>query len=197
MIKDCFGNIRWMSTVGGAYRFALEWRLFAGDWIALSDEVTLGDGIDKPPKVEWDERPKPPTIDLSSRPGTLVNQIKDLSISSENQIQRPRYPVYLFLDPSTSQLILHSSRHPDQVSPDKIIFITPHHRRVPSDPEKKSFTVLQGDGNLVIYAGDNGAIWSSGTNGFEEEGERVEWLEVGKEGMLLRGENGKSRWRSW
>ncbi|GAA6024696.1 hypothetical protein JCM10207_009222 [Rhodosporidiobolus poonsookiae] len=80
-------------------------------------------------------------------------------------------PTYLYLDPHTCQLILHSSPSgPAHPQPEFTHWVAPP---APVEGAKDPWVSFQGDGNLVLYT-SVGAVWASGTNGGEEHG--AEWI---------------------
>lgn len=108
-------------------------------------------------------------------------------------------PTFLYLSPSTSQLILHSSPSgPTSPTPDSTHFSLPP--QPPSPPPTKpedSFLAFQGDGNLVLYTSD-GPVWASGTNG-DRKAVKVGlrgWGEEGGPGMEMCDERGERVWSS-
>lgn len=114
--------------------------------------------------------------------------------------QRNWIPTFLYLSPSTSQLILHSSPSgPTSPSPSSTHFTFPP--SPPSPPPSRpadSFLAFQGDGNLVLYTSD-GPVWASGTNG-ERQARKVVLRGFGEDergpGLEMCDERGEVVWSS-
>ncbi|KAK4700491.1 hypothetical protein P7C70_g5756, partial [Phenoliferia sp. Uapishka_3] len=129
------------------------------------------------------QAPGPPPLPTSSRPHHFTSFIKDLA-SDINDLRNtsnappavpprlsrptspcPSKPTFLFLNPVTAQLVLHSSPSPAHPLPEHIHWIAPPQ---PSDNIENTWFVFQGDGNGVLYAksGDNVFVpWATMTNG--------------------------------
>lgn len=91
----------------------------------------------------------PPPIPYDSRPISLKDALSQVHLSASSTLDTSMLPlsprcVFLWLDPQTSQLVLHTSRHPRQVEKDQIIWQSPNWKKSPSDPKDPSKATLQG-----------------------------------------------------
>ncbi|GAA5987057.1 hypothetical protein JCM11641_007825 [Rhodosporidiobolus odoratus] len=107
---------------------------------------------------------------------------------------KPLTPTFLYLSPSTCQLILHSSPSgPTSPTPESTHWCAPPQPFDAKDP----WLALQGDGNLVLYT-SNGVAWASGTNagGGAERLVIIGEEEEGGARLEMRDGEGEVRWSS-
>ncbi|GAA5867321.1 hypothetical protein JCM8547_003306 [Rhodosporidiobolus lusitaniae] len=134
--------------------------------------------------------PIPPRPDFSSSapPSNPSDGTSDAS-------RKPLIPTFLYLSPTTCQLILHSSPSgPTSPTPEHTHWSAPPQ---PVDGAKDPWVSFQGDGNVVMYT-SQGVAWASGTNG--ENGARVLRLkghgEEGGPAVEMVNERGEKIWSS-
>lgn len=115
--------------------------------------------------------PVPPRPDFSSSPSSSGN-----NDNNDSTAQTP-IPTFLYLSPTTCQLILHSSPNgPTSPTPESTHWSTPVFEGA-SDP----WVTFQGDGNTVLYT-SKGVPWASGTNGQGYTAEKIRFKGHGEEG---------------
>ena len=130
-------NILWSSTA--------EWtkmELYAGSFIAVAAEKANHDS------------PAPP-VNSEARPSSLSEAFSSFHIPHHSHDHPPALPprptatgqvknAWLYLDPETTQLILHSSSHPDQVDDGQVLWRSPNWKKCKSLPHQPSHANLQG-----------------------------------------------------
>lgn len=103
-----------------------EWRtfdLFAGNFIVIEAIETGPAALPRFENLQVTDNASPPTL-----PPRRV---------------QPTF-AFLWLDPQTSQLVLHTSSRPDQPTRDQIVWVSPNWKQCCSKPEEKSKATLQG-----------------------------------------------------
>lgn len=132
---------------GGSTLFAAqsEWRhfdLLADDFIAVLPSISARDRSDQAPPIPHASRPMSLHDALSN---THIGQPQDTSRqTSESTVPlREDRTIYLWLNPNTSQLVLHTSEHPRQLEKSAIIWKSPNWKEVVSDPTSRSKATLQ------------------------------------------------------
>ncbi|KAI5475663.1 Bulb-type lectin domain containing protein [Pseudohyphozyma bogoriensis] len=220
-IKDGGGN----SLYSTLFEFGVGWELHAGEWVSVTPlpfrGVLGGDGVEGFAGGEGGaphSQPTAPPIPEHSRPH-FRSFVKDLATELlrperdqtcpapphqtsptqplfDNDLQHHSFtPTFLYMNPHTAQLVLHSSSSPSQPDPAKTHWVS----NGPVDADSAWF-VFQGDGNAVIYAkkGDNVFVpWASGTNG-EGKDRKILLKGVGEEGgpAIQLSESGRITWSS-
>lgn len=147
------GNILFASH----YVFGLQFELKGGAWIALAPVAQRGIEGGAPAS-----RPPPPPVPQRPSGHHLSSLIKDLAHTvfdaappiplrslppSQQDRKSNARPTFLFLDPSTAQLVLHSSLDPTQPTAEATHWTIPG----PSSDITSTWLVFQGDGNLVLF----------------------------------------------
>lgn len=126
--------------------------LLGGQWIAIAPLSLRGSTSLGLPPI-----PSRPTFSQSSLPSPP---------------RLPLQPTFLFLNPLTAQLTLHSSPSPSHPLPSHTHWSSP-----PSAARVEgTWMSFQGDGNLVVYAKEGERVWVPWANG-----------SMGSERMVLRG----------
>ncbi|KAL8293491.1 hypothetical protein RQP46_000192 [Phenoliferia psychrophenolica] len=175
-IRDSEGNIQYATSYEYAHG---QWELRGGQWISIAPTDLRGvvHGLADGPAT-----PGPPPLPTSSRPHHFSSFVKGLA-SDINDMRTsssappaipprlspvgnpcPSQPTFLYMDPHTAQLFLHSSPSPTHPVPEHTHWVAPENPSVVDD----AWFVFQGDGNGVLYAraGDNVTVpWATATNG--------------------------------
>ena len=92
---------------------------------------------------------QPPPVPLNSRPSNLSETFSDLHVVHSGPPALPPRPspsktAYLWLDPESSQLVLHTCRHPEHPERDEVVWISPNWKHCKSTPHEPSKATLQG-----------------------------------------------------
>ncbi|KAK4054311.1 hypothetical protein OIO90_003544 [Microbotryomycetes sp. JL221] len=109
--------------------------------------------------------PAPPIPPHETRPHDNFNNNNAMTTTTNTKVE----PTFLFLDPKTGQIILHSSSSPTHPEDSKI------HFKIPKEPIQEIFESawlsMQIDSNLVLYVKKlNGELfvpWASHTGGYQ------------------------------
>ncbi|KAM0754861.1 hypothetical protein T439DRAFT_321916 [Meredithblackwellia eburnea MCA 4105] len=162
-----------------------QWELRAGQWVAIAPVSSRG-AVGTQLFEYGAASSVPPPLPTSSRPGhhfsSFIRDLKDdisairmgndgggpPPVPPRNYTPTASYPpTFLFLNPQTAQLTLHSSASPAHPDPGQTHFVYPEQ---PSQVEDCWF-VFQGDGNGVLYCknpdGGIGVLFATNTNGAE------------------------------
>lgn len=122
------------STLFTTHAESRHFDLFAGDFVAVALQMEAG----------------PPPVPLESRPGeSLSSAFASISVAPHAGPPLPpragaRRMAYLWLDPQTSQLVLHTSNHPQQPEREQVVWISPNWKQCHSEHGEPSKATLQG-----------------------------------------------------
>lgn len=186
------------------------WSLLGGQWIAIAPPELRGVvPSQRVPTAEPSSSGAPP-IPTSSRPHHFTSFIKDLAADltaihptpgaspppiPPRRSSPPSPPTFLFLNPLTSQLILHSSPSPAHPAPEYTHFTIPES---PSENDSTWF-VFQGDGNVVLYAKKGDRIWVPWASGTGGDAQKIVLRGKGEEdgpALEIWGKEGRRMWSS-
>lgn len=187
------GNSLWSSTT----EFS-SMELLAGCFIAVAPEQVNRDA-------------QPPNIEYGVRPTILSEALNGMHIHHHNHSAPPALPprpdntgqaknTWLYHEPNTSQLVLHTSHHPQMVEDTQVVWRSPNWKMCKSLPNEPSHANLQGDGNVVIYGSEVGAVWASCTNSGDKVAAAIAIVGQGVDGngarVELKSSDGRCVWRS-
>jgi len=125
------------------YSSQSQWKtfeLFADSFIAVSPDSRDGKESSAPPPIPYDARP----ISLKDALSKLHVTTPAPQSSSSHTMDGSSDTTFLWLDPKTSRLVLHCSRHPRLVEESRVIWQSPNWKTPESDPSNISKATLQG-----------------------------------------------------
>ena len=105
--------------------------LFAGHFIAVGTD------------------PRPPPVPQDSRPMGLGEALSHLHLGHQSAPplpprSQPAKNAYLWLDPQTSQLVLHTSKYPEHPDRNEVVWVSPNWKQCQSGGPEPSKATLQG-----------------------------------------------------